>query len=71
MTRPDINLSTTNMFLSFDILVKKVREFACLFIGSIATYNQISSEPTLISVSSIMYSEILFPFDNNLVGLYY
>ncbi|MDN5844965.1 MAG: hypothetical protein L0H53_01680 [Candidatus Nitrosocosmicus sp.] len=29
-----------------------------LFFDSISTHNQISSEPTLISVSSIIYSEI-------------
>ncbi len=52
-------LATTNMFCSFDMLIPRI------FLVSdsiVATQSQINSEPTLIKVSSITYSEIVFFF---------
>ena len=63
LTIPDRNLSATSMFLSWVIFCARI----CLFLGSIAIHNHINSEPTLIRVSSIMYSESYF----SLMMIYY
>jgi hypothetical protein len=57
-------LSATNIFLSLEIDSARI----CLFIGSIATHNQIYSEPTLSNVSSTMNSEILLLFEKIFFG---
>ena len=56
LIKPDRNLSSTSMFLSLDVEIARVS----LLFGSIATHNQINSEPTLIGISSTMYSIIFF-----------
>ena len=67
LTKPPINLSATNIFLSLEMDSARI----CLFLGSIATHNQINSEPTFNCVSSTIYSSIFFLFDNNFWGLYF
>ena len=57
LTMPERNLSDISMFLSLDMDSARI----CLFSGSIATTQiQMYSEPTLICVSSTMYSDNLF-----------
>ena len=63
----EMNLSATNMFLSLDMDNERI----CLFFGSIATQSHMCSEPTLISVSSIMYPVILFLFVETFWGWYF
>ena len=63
----EMNLSATNMFLSLEIDSARI----CLFSGSIATHNQMNSNPTLSNVSSMINSEILFLFDNIFLGWYF
>ena len=58
------NLSATNMFLSFEIVSARIY----LLFESVATHNQMYSDPTLIKISSIMYSEIV-SFQENLSGI--
>ena len=63
----EMNLSATNMFLSLEIDSARI----CLFSGSIATHNQMNSNPTLNNVSSMINSEILFLFYNIFLGWYF
>jgi hypothetical protein len=63
----DRKRSATNIFRSLDILDLRIS----LFSGSIATQNQMYSEPTFTIVSSRMYSSIFFFFVDIFFGLYF
>ena len=63
----DRKRSATNIFLSFEMLIPRIS----LFLGSIATHNQMYSEPALMIVSSRTYSSMFFFFDDILWGLYF
>ena len=54
------------MFLSWEIDSARIS----LFSGSIVTHNQMYSVPTLIKVSSTMYSSIFFLFEVIFLGWY-
>jgi hypothetical protein len=64
----DRNLSATNMFLSFDLLAKKVREFVCFQALSIATQSQLYPDHTFNIVSSTICSGTFLPVDFNFWG---
>ena len=55
------------MFRSLDMVVERI----FLVSDSIATHNQISSEPTLIGVSSTISSDVSIIRWDNLSGLYF
>ena len=63
----DRKRSATNIFLSFEMLIPRIS----LFLGSIATHNQMYSEPALMIISSRTYSSMFFFFDHILWGLYF
>ena len=67
LIKSEMNLSATNIFLSLEIDSARI---SVLF-TSIATHNQMYSEPTLSNVSSTMNSEILFLFEEIFLGLYF
>ena len=59
LTKSEMNLSATNMFLSLEIDSARI----CLFSGSVATQSQTNSDPTFNMVSSIIYSRTLLLVD--------
>ena len=67
LIKPSRNLSATNMFLSLEMDSARI----CLFSGSIVTHNQMYSGPTLINVSSMINSEILFFLIDIFWGVYF
>ncbi len=66
-TNLEINRSAMNIFCSVDMRVARIS----LLLDSIAIHTQMYSGPTLITASSITYSEILFFFDGILWGWYF
>ena len=61
------NRCATNIFRSLDTLISRI----FLSSVSIATHSQIYSEPALIIVSPITYTEIFFLLLDTLFGLYF